>query len=341
MHFRFNVSINWGYNAPMHRSFHEDMYRAQGDVEIIPHTFTEVCNCVVNVTVWNDINTLTETVTIVVQDPFQDITMSVVPTLAVEENDNTSQATITITKTNTATPVPTAPQVVLYSDNAANDTVVANLTGLNSQGASVDLNFDYEVGRYCPVANLSNLVDSLVISGAAYCIDVQQRLAGLEIQASALLGTSKETVITSPVTLRWGTDYQLEWIWKDGSNDQVNFTIHTDSMVRTHIYTAPGSYVIAAKVTNIISTELGPTLSPVSVMTAVVIENKIVPENTTIDGVGITQIGTVNDYSEAYDLFLIVGPGTEFVKFFSKKLRNANHICPPMEFNLLFDRHYF
>ena len=297
--------MNYGYNTAMYKSFHEEMYRDQGDAEVTSHTFTEVCDCVVNVTVWNDINSLKETRTVVVQDPIQDITMTVGTPLAVEEGSTTTQATFTFTKLSTSTPVPTSPQYVIYSGNAGNVSLMDNLTGLSADGDTVEIHFDYEIGHYCPVANLSNLVSFLIFNEESHCIDVYQRIEGPQVQASALLGTSHETVITVTTTLRWGTEFNIFLDWKDGSNETESYNSHTDTMVKTHVYTTPGSYLIAITPTNPIT----PYGTPVSIAQDVVIENKIVPENTSLDGVGITQIGASNGYSEGYILRLILEPG--------------------------------
>ena len=297
--------MNYGYNTAMYTSFHEDMYRVQGDAEVISHTFTEVCDCVVNVTVWNDINSLTESRVVVVQDPVQDITMTVGTPLAVEEGNSITQATFTFTKLSTSTPVPTSPQYVIYTGNADNDTLMDNVTDLTADGDTVEVHFNYGIGHYCPVANLSNLVSFVIFNEQSHCVSVYQRIEGPEVQASPLLGTSHETVITATTTLRWGTEFNILLDWKDGSNETDSYDIHSDIMVKTHVYTAPGSYLIDITPTN----PVAPSGTPVSISQVVVIENRIVPENTSLDGVGITQIGTSNGYSEGYILRMILEPG--------------------------------
>ena len=299
------MSVDWGYSASMFSTFHEEMYRDQGDAEVVTHTFTQVCDCEVNVTLWNDINSLTELRIVVVQDPIQDVVMSVSTPLAVEQGNTVTEATITFTKQSTGTPVPTSPQYLIYSGNAGNDTLNNSLTGLNADGDSVDVNFDYEIGHPCVVANLSNLVDFVVYSGASYCIDVYQRIVNPQLVASPLLGTSYETVITATMTMDWGTEYDVLWDWKDGATETQSYNLYSDSMVKTRVYTQPGSYLIAVTPTNPIT----PSGTAVPIAQVVVIEHKIIPANTTLNGEGISEIGIGDNYEEAYELSIILEPG--------------------------------
>ena len=87
-----------------------------------------------------------------------------------------------------------------------NATTCGDFTSMSTNGDSEIVDIVYDTyGTFCPVCNISNLVDFLVFENDSLCIDVDQRMVGVATQVTPVLAISGVTVVGITTTLEWGT----------------------------------------------------------------------------------------------------------------------------------------
>ncbi len=301
---RFYLSADGSPAAQTVTTFIEDMYASRGDHESIHLNFTQICNCSVNFTVWNAINTVVHIARVVVQDPVVGKTVGVASPLAIEMNQTRTQGTFTITAN--SDPVGTDMNYLIDSGETPNVVLAGDVTGIVSAGDVFTVTHDYEnVGNFCAVVNISNLVDFHMYSGGSLCTSVEQRIENVAVSSDQNKGRTFTTTFTLTTTMDWGTGFQVLADFKDGSSSSTEHSIYSESIMHTHIYTSPGVYRPDVTVTNVVT----PSATPVSMDGVLIVQNAVDPD-TYLAGRRVTILGHTNNFREDYFLTIKQSPGS-------------------------------
>ena len=223
-----------------------------GKIEVVPHAFTVVDNCTVNLTVSNNISSAWATTLITVQDPVLNMTLTTDSPIPFIRGTNQSILTLTISFAGGVPP----PTNAHYKYNFGNTMPGDNKTltqdryfVIDENNPVVDYHAYYVVGTYYISLNISNFVSWMYFEQQ---VDLDEPVMDLTAWAEPNIINVTE-VTTIHVNQTWGSRVNITWDWLD-LNDTMDVTqwyeFWYEERFQKHSYVEYGVFPISITATN-------------------------------------------------------------------------------------------